>query len=176
MRPFRPLQPHAWPAVWSPYSPHPPRDRPPVQRVPFRTCDDNYRVPVFPLSRRPRCRHCRRLYNRENRGFRFCYVCPCGGETIPGLTWGTWDDAEGIMPGNPVCECGFYARVLPDVFNGTYLHTSCAVGECSLSEYQPRQQWRDMSSSGSATPAGMANPQQTVSRVPVVSCRTLTAS
>ena len=66
-------------------------------------------MPRFPLSQPPRCNKCDNFCNREPRGKRFCYCCPCTGPQ--NKTWGTWDDAQGVQPGNPVCDCGFYCRV-----------------------------------------------------------------
>ena len=86
-------------------------------------------MPRFPLLQPPRCNKCDRPCNREPRGRRFCYCCPCTGPQ--NKTWSTWDDAEGVQPGNPVCDCGFYCRVATNNTTGKSFER-CAVGQCEM--------------------------------------------
>lgn len=86
---------------------------------------------LFPLSRPPLCRTCYRPRVRGNQGLRHYYYCPCTAHDPDGSAWGTWDDDAGIEPENPVCDCGYYSRLM--INNTTRsLFVSCSVGECDM--------------------------------------------
>ena len=90
-------------------------------------------MPQFPLSQPPRCYKCDNFHTREPRGRRFCYCCSCTGPQ--NKTWGTWDDAQGVQPGNPVCDCGFYCRIATNSKTGESFE-QCAIGQCWMSTHK----------------------------------------
>lgn len=96
-------------------------------------------MPRFPLLQPPRCNKCDRPCNRESRGRRFCYCCPCTGPQ--NKSWSTWDDAEGVQPGNPVCDCGFYCRVATNNTTGKSFER-CAVGQCEMTAHKAQSPGR----------------------------------
>lgn len=126
---------------------------PEAKWVPFATRWDDVRMLVFPLSRPPFCRRCHRPCVKEYRAFRYCFSCPCAADSFDGSAWGTWDDASGIGPANPVCDCGYYSRMTRDNLTSAPRH-SCAVDECGMAVFRTRQRMQDweVTSSGSTTP------------------------
>ena len=86
------------------------------------------RFPLFqpPLCKDPNCGAVCRLCLCEERDY---YTCDCG-------KWCTYDDAEGVTPGNPLCDCGFYCRLVFSRDGGTLF--TCALGKCEKLQHRDR--------------------------------------
>jgi hypothetical protein len=88
-------------------------------------------VPRFPLLTAPRCKDfkCGAVCTLFSGGERDYYKCRCG-------KWCTYDDDEGVTHGNPLCDCGFYCRIVTRNDGGTF--ETCAIAVCNMSEHKAR--------------------------------------
>ena len=107
-------------------------------------------MPRFPLYPAPLCKICQQPCNRESRGQRYCYCCPCPGSNRKS-NWCTWDDAKGVQPGNPLCDCGLYCRVDEKKSGETF--ETCAIGRCNMSTHKGQSQRYSFSARDPSTSA-----------------------
>lgn len=121
-------------------------------------------IPFFPLQEAPPCKKCGRDTRRERRGDRFCWCCPCSGNPRQ-PTWCTWDDAVGITPGNPLCDCGFYCRISSTKAGKAF--ETCSLGCCNMTLFK-KQNYQKSSSSYQSQPISppQSPPRQTTSSSP----------
>ncbi|KAH8656756.1 hypothetical protein BGZ61DRAFT_466344 [Ilyonectria robusta] len=125
--------------------------------------ENNYdpQMPPLPLAEPPECKECGQACKRESRGRRSCWCCYCYLRNNQPV-WSTWDDTEGVEPGNPLCDCGYYSRSGTKKTGEPF--KSCAVGRCNMSDYKG---WSSKKAPGPsyltppATPSRYKGPQPT---------------